>query len=195
MRIIQDIQILKDVVLKEIDSRKISIISVDGKDGSGKTTISKGLIVGDKLVHLNIDDTYLEKGKGGYVKSVKEVDLYNDIQKYKEKIVVIDGVCILEILSNINIIPELKIYIKKLDEYGNWEEAVDFDYTRDPEDIIHEIENDTRSYIESVASRATDIDIISDGKGSLMYEIIQYHHKYQPDINSDIIFESCRFAC
>lgn len=191
MKIIRNIFELKNNVACEVENAQIKIITIDGKDGSGKSTVANELCLDQRFVHVNLDDSrYLDTKKGGYVDYIKNDTLLKDIQKNQGKIIILDGICILEIMSRINQIPDLKIYVKKTDKNGHWYDGLDFDYSRDPEDIIQESENDTKKFME--------LEMVMDGKKypkyeyyeSIFHELIRYHHNYTPDLNSDIVYEN-----
>ena len=169
------------------------IISIDGKNGSGKSTLAKIISVELGFSHIELDsDRYLEKNKGKYVNYIFYDILKKDITELleKQKSIVIEGICILQILEIIEIKPNIKIYVKRMSKDGNfWYDAKLFNYSKSPDEIIKQEKNILQKFIrisseiEGITFNQTPI------KDSLTYEIIRYHHKYKPDLNADIIYE------
>ena len=169
------------------------IISIDGKEGSGKSTLSK--TISDKLgfVYIELDsDRYLEKNKGQYVKFISYDTLKEDITKLLEnrKNIVIEGICILKILNIIGIKPSIKIYIKRMSKDGHfWYDEKLFDYSKSPDEIIEQEDENLQEFIRiSAEIEGKTFDPIPLEE-SIFHEIIRYHFEYKPDLEADIIFE------
>ncbi len=117
MIIISDYSDLLITVLSHINSKKNGLIAIDGKDGSGKSRIADRLCSDGQFYHINLDDSrYLDKHHGEYIKYINKSILLMDIQDDTDKIIILDGICILDLLSEINRVPDLHIYVKKIDK-------------------------------------------------------------------------------
>ena len=192
MKVFQDIRELKEEVRNFIEIKGINIVSIDGKDGSGKSFLANLLSENSEFVHLNLDDDrYLIKQKSTYVDFIKYDNLKNDIDDYlnKNKKIIVDSICILKILNNIDINSGLIIYVKKLTQNGYWFEGDNFNYKRDVEDILNECEEELKSFIEIEAKIENKEPVKYKHRESIFHEIIRYHHEYKPDENADFIFE------
>lgn len=126
-----------------------------------------------------------------YLKHIKYGDLEKEIKinLNSNKVIVVDGICVLKIIDCIHVNSELKIYVKRLSSYGYWYDNNDFDYTRDVEDILRKHEESLKSFIQLKAKAEKETTVQYKYKESFFHEIIRYHHEYKPDKNSDIIYE------
>jgi adenylate kinase family enzyme len=186
MLIFQDIVKLKKEVFEIVNMKKIKIISLDGKNGSGKSYLSGFLSKNFEYIHLNLDsDRYLIKNQVKYVESIRYINLKNDIKNNidKDRISLIDGICVQKILDIIRVQPNLKIYVKRLSLSGHWIDGYYFDYNRDVEEILEEDMDEQKSFLEKVMKTNYE------HRENIFHEIVRYHHEYRPDINADLIFE------
>ena len=167
------------------------IISIDGKDGSGKSHLALCLCFrNENFIYFDLDTHYWSSKKLPYVENIDYEMLKNNIRNTlsDNEIVVIDGVCTLSILEKLSLNPTIAIYIKKLNDSGWWIDGKEFNYALDLEEVLEnkrkvslkwsELEGfDQNTEIKSV----TDIDI--------SYDIIRYHFRHKPDKNADIIYK------
>jgi hypothetical protein len=103
---------------KEVSLGKFSIIAIDGHLGVGKTTIAKLLSnqLGFECIHL---DNFLSQGKGLFVKNLDFLSLKLVLRK---RPVLIEGICMLEVLEKLDVSADLVIYVN-----GAHAERSDFD--------------------------------------------------------------------
>ena len=95
---------------REITKRRLSIIAIDGHLGVGKTTVANLLSsqLGFECIHL---DSYLTYGKSRFVEYLD----YSSLEKAtSRRPILIEGICLLEVLKKLNISAELFIYIDGL---------------------------------------------------------------------------------
>lgn len=164
-----------------------TIISIDGKDGSGKSYLALCLCCrNENFIYFDLDTHYWSSKKLPYVKNIDYEMLQNNIRNTlsDKEIVVIDSVCTLSILEKLSLNPKIAIYIKKLDDSSRWISGKNFDYNCDLESLIEERKRVSQIPLElgEPESITTYIETLSD-------EVIRYHHRYKPDENADIIYE------
>lgn len=163
-----------DDLIKEIQSAKI--IGIDGTDGSGKTYLSHE--IGKKLgiPVLNLDD-YLIKDKESYVEHLKYKEISEFIGKNKNSLI-IEGVCLLDVLKKLHLDLDCLIYVKLIDEYDEW---------------LREEECDIRDSAEETIKRLEDtIKILypnNQGLDAFRKEIIYYHVNNRPVEKANYVFE------
>ena len=147
-----------------LQSKKRSIIAIDGDAGTGKTNLS--CYIGCKLIKnvINLDDFLIPK-QDCFVGALLIDRLKQRINILKNPI--IEGVCVLEVLEKLGIIDYVLIYCKEISEnIGNWSSA----YRLDIDD-----EADCQKQIQ----QHHGLDI----------EIIRYHYKYRPFEKANYIYQ------
>jgi len=193
MIVIKEYEELKNIISNHLTDTKNSIISVDGVDGCGKSTLSSRIAQDfPNIIHINLDDeNFLEQNKGGYINYIKYDFLKNTISDLikNNNIILIDGICILEILNQINLKSSLKIYVKKLVKPEFWLDGTDFDYSKNLEEVIKQKEEELKKFEFFIANEEKREPRDTDFSTTIEFEILQYHFKYRPDLNSDIVFE------
>lgn len=113
MKTFRDTEELKQEVVALVNSNSISVITIDGKDGVGKTCLAKRLCADTRYVPIDLDDDrYLHKNQGGCLGSIKFDVLEEKIREYTNdnKTVIIGYICIQKILDKIGIKSDLTIY-------------------------------------------------------------------------------------
>ena len=163
-----------DDLIKEIQSAKI--IGIDGADGSGKTYLSREIGKKLNIPVLNLDD-YLIKGKERYVEHLKYKEISEFIEKHKNSLI-IEGVCLLDVLKKLHLDLDCLIYVKLIDEYDEW---------------FHEEVCDIRDSAEETIKRFEDtIKILNpnnQGLHAFSKEIIYYHANNRPFEKANYVFE------
>ena len=101
------------------------LIAVDGVHGAGKSTLAQ--TIGEKLGGrvISLDEGYLDKHTGAYRESIRYEVLQRDIERFKaeERVLVIEGICLLEVLDEVDVSPDVAIYLKRIDQHGFWVDA------------------------------------------------------------------------
>jgi Cdc6-like AAA superfamily ATPase len=175
-----------------LSEKQYKYISIDGVDGTGKSTIAGLLAKKLNYKHINIDD-FLEINKGYYVKNIRYRDLEETIQKAGTAII-LEGVCVLDVLSQLEIKPDFMIYIKRITEYGFWRDGQLYNVEGDIDEFIEKENRDLYDFSKDMARiEGTKFDPNDCNISKLREEIIRYHHKYKPHEKADLIFlNSCR---
>ncbi|MFP3984343.1 MAG: NB-ARC domain-containing protein [Desulfurivibrionaceae bacterium] len=144
------------------------IVSIDGVDGVGKTTLSAKIAKELCLSTIELDD-FVQENKGGYVNYIDYDRLLDKI--ISNKFAVIEGICVLQVLNKIQIQPDVSVYIKEIDIYGFCNGQIKY---FPPYQSADEVINDRKSKGFSVEYEA---------------DVIRYHYSFKPHENSDFIFQ------
>lgn len=183
-------KIFNYVTLCVDERRKGVVISIDGVNGSGKSYLSSFLSKKNGYSYIDIDGDYLIPNKGKYIDFIRYHELKAKITSLLtvNKIIVVDGICILKVLNRIGFNSDIKIYVKKL-RLDLWRDGDLFDYHRNIADVLSE----KRASLEDFENVSAYIEgrspEINDSEEDMFHEIIRYHFEYEPDINADIVFE------
>lgn len=168
-----------------------NIISIDGKDGSGKTHLALCLCCrNENFIYFDLDTHYWSSKKLPYVENIDYEMLKNNIRNTlsDKEIVVIDGVCTLSILDKLSLNPTIAIYIKKIDNLGWWIDGKEFNYDLDLEKVLENKREVSRKWSELEGfDQNRDVKSVTDT--DISYDIIRYHFRHKPDKNADIIYE------
>lgn len=151
---------------KLMDSKYI--VSIDGVDGVGKTTLSVKIARELCLPIIELDD-FVEENQGGYVNYIDYDCLLEKI--ISNKSAVVEGICVLQVLNKIQIEPDVSVYIKVVDRYGFCNGQIKY---YPPDKTADEVINDRKSKGFSVGYEA---------------DVIHYHYSFKPYENSDIFFQ------
>lgn len=172
------------------EGRKSLVISVDGVNGSGKSYLAWSLSNKYGYAYIDIDGNYLIQNNGKYIDFIKYNKLSEKITALSNtnKIMVVDGICILRVLNTIEINPDIKIYVKKI-HFGHWRDGNLFDYKRNIDELLVERRESLEEFENISAHIEGRSSEINDSEEDMSHEIIRYHYEYKPDINADIVFE------
>lgn len=158
--------------LKCLSLNSPSIISIDGVDGVGKSTLACKIAEELSLPHIEID-TFVHAQKEGYIKNI-------DYDRFGERIVqaiisnqmiVVEGICVQQVLKKISLTPNVSVYVKVIDDYGFWMDQIRlFPPDRSADEIIDErkAKRFSLGHVE---------------------EIIRYHYTFKPHEHANYIFE------
>ena len=158
--------------LKHLSLNSPSIILIDGVDGVGKSTLACKIAEELSLPHIEID-TFVQEQKEGYIK-------YIDYDRFGKRIaqamisnqmIVVEGICVQQVLKKISLTPYVSVYVKVIDDYGFWKDQIRlFPPDRSADEIIDErkAKRFSLGHVE---------------------EIIRYHYTFKPHENAKYIFE------
>jgi hypothetical protein len=175
-----------------VAENRSQLISIDGVDGSGKSYLSEFLVKEKGYSYIDIDADYLIPNDGKYIEFIRYSVLKADVIKLlsSKRIIVIDGICILKILENIDLEPDIKVYVKKL-IFGEWRDGRLFDYSCKIEDVLAVKRKEAQEFENNAAFiEGREPAILNNSEENMQDEIIRYHFAYQPENNADIIFEN-----
>lgn len=154
-----------------------NIIGIDGADGSGKTTLSKEIGQHLGLPILNLDD-YLIRSQGSYVDHLKYNELLEFIEINKNTLI-IEGLCLIDVLKRIDLQLDCFIYVKLMNNIGEWLDEEECD-----------IKGSVNEMIQELGRRVKMVEPECQGISIFREEIISYHKRSRPFEKADIIFES-----
>lgn len=141
------------------------IITIDSRDGAGKSWLAKNLsnLIGAGVVSL---DPFLRENQGAYVRNLDLTAIRTALEACATP-KIIEGVCVLEVLDSLDCRPDVLIYVKK----------IRFGYVWLEDDML---ERDPAEPIEQLIRRKSLTPFTE--------EVIRYHDKYLPSKKADIIF-------
>lgn len=160
------------------------LISIDGIDGSGKTTLAEGLsgLLNAEVVQI---DDFLQKNQGDYLAHIRYEDLSRHLSGLLKhsKLVIFEGCCVLSVLRRLSCSADLTVYCKKLDRHGLWVDGHFLSEWTSAEEYIQHLRDIQRKMTLLEDTPATD-----DLPG-LEIDIITYHFEYRPDRIARFIFQ------
>jgi hypothetical protein len=171
------------------------IISVDGWTGAGKSTFTESFAGNDDIEIISFDD-YLERNSGKYL----EVFNFNALENIiittvnSGKQILIEGICMNEVLQNISVECDFKVYIKELGIFEDWYYEKYLNETKTTEEIFAEDdkEPEVNIYEESNSNmdkRLNDDADLSQQRKGMFYDLVSYHRDYKPQDNCDLLIE------
>lgn len=98
-----------DAITKEILGRDSKLIGIDGRLAVGKTAVAKSLAARLNCACLHLDD-YLEPHTGQFVGSLRFDALLHALHDCRDR-VVIEGICLMEVLERLRRVPDYLIYV------------------------------------------------------------------------------------
>ena len=175
-------------ISKILKNENYRLIAVDGVDGSGKSSLSKDLSEELGYLHINLDD-YLEKNRGNFVKYIKYELLEKKIKSTKNP-VIIEGVCVLDVLKNLKLRPDYLIYIKRMSDFGFWYDDYLCDVKADIDGFIENENLELKKFSEVMANiNGEEFNSENCKIPKLREEIIRYHYEFKPHNHANFIFK------
>lgn len=155
-------------------------IGVDGTNGAGKSTFAAALANALGICHLNLDD-FLVKKQGGFLTHLKYDEIKHKISDLD--CFVIDGVCLLNVLEEIDTPVDCLVYVKRMC-HGLWADEGDCEVSEEVEEYIKK-EKETIRLIERSETTPNTLGLVE--------EIIRYHDKYKPQQQTELFYtrEDC----
>lgn len=125
MHVITTINDIAEAVPRKVSAQAV-LVGIDGFDGTGKTTLAFALA--KKLGGIRVGlDSYIEKDREAdrYVGLLRLEDLQRDLIGLSccFSHVVVDGVCLSEVLEQIGGAPDYIVYVKKVSPQGLWHDG------------------------------------------------------------------------
>jgi len=174
-------------IVELINGGTYQLICIDGVDGAGKSTLAKNLSESLGVNCITLDD-YVENEKGSYVEFL-DLDRLNEALSYPLKPIIIDGICLLDVLSRIGISPDLLVYVKRMSSYGSWRDEDVCEITEDIEEFIRKEEQDLKDFcVVEAEIENSEFNEKEFSFSKLRKEIFRYHYNYSPHKKADVIF-------
>ena len=153
-------------------------ISIDGIDGSGKTTLADKLAknLGGKVISF---DKYLIPHKGIYLSYIRYAELSSDLAIFEEEatsVIILEGLCLLSVLERLSIEPEISVYIRRVDTDGIWLDEI---FNSEDNDV-----NDVLRRLDKIENRRNKPGIADKDR-----ELARYHIEKKPITDADFVFD------
>ena len=158
--------------IRDLSLKSPSIISIDGVDGVGKSTLSCKIAEELSLPNIEID-TFVQEQQDGYTKYIDYDRLGERIvqDRISNQMIVVEGICVQQVLKKMSLTPDVSVYVKVIDGYGFWMDQIRlFPPGKSADEMINErkVKGFSLGHVE---------------------EIICYHYTFKPHENADYIFE------
>jgi hypothetical protein len=186
----------KDVVehVKRITTAsQTRLIAIDGFDGCGKTMLARTLRDHLACQLIEIDD-FLNRNEVGYVEHLRYEDLKVVLAEgiSNDHLVVIEGICILEVLARLAAVSDVHIYVKRVRLFGStvyWSDREACDSPFQPEEYLRQSWEEVKEFRGMMGEPVEDSNPLSD---STERDLVMYHHKFRPQDRADIVLENDR---
>jgi len=156
-----------DRLIDHISGQAVGLITVDGRDGSGKTYLASELHKRLGSLHLTEADFRTTDLEGHFVPELEE--LKAAIGKASDDAYVIFDSCLmLSTLESLGIEADISIYVKKLSPMGLWSDVDEVGCERPRDEAL---------------KRATNM-----GATEFRIQVIDYHYDYEPHLRSDVVY-------
>lgn len=158
--------------IKNLSSKSPRIISIDGVDGVGKSTLACKFSEELSLPHVDID-TFVQEQQGGYIDHLDYDRLSESIRQaiIANQVIILEGICVQQVLKKLSLDSDTKVYVKAIENNGFWMDQIRFFH---PDKSANEI-------IAERKAKRFSLGHVED--------IIRYHYTFKPHENADYIFE------
>ena len=159
------------------------IVSIDGWSGSGKTTLAADLAERLGLRRYELDE-YLHEQHGGFLEHLDYPRLSTALPNVRAATapVLVDGICVLEVLERLGLRSDLKVYVRRISASGIWHDGLKLDPSRTAEEVIAEDRQSAERWAEMHGKK------FADGSEPLAWEVIRYHYRHLPHEGADVYF-------
>jgi len=189
MRVTRSISALIEAIISEDDVGKGFLLGIDGMDGAGKTNLATR--VGKKLNASVIAlDDFIEENKDAYVPILESEDV-RSVRANADGPVIVEGVCLLAAIEKIGIPISRLVYVKKIDQYGVWDDEDECDPPENIEELLEKKRQELKAF-RKVEAQLENAEMPKDEQvqlSGLRKEVIRYHAKYRPLGKADYVFE------
>lgn len=158
--------------LKNQSLKSPSIISIDGVDGVGKSSLACKFLKELGFAHIEID-TFVQEEQGGYLDYIDYTQLAVIIRQTltEKQGITLEGICVQQVLKQLHQKSNVKVYIKVIDKYGFWMDQIRlFPPDKSADEIIAERRK-----------KGFSLGHVED--------IIRYHYTFKPHEDVDYILE------
>ncbi len=136
-------------------------------------------------------DEYLRPGNDTYVPSIDFGRLRYSIEASKDYVLV-EGVCVLDVLARIPVKPAGLIYVKRLNRNGRWVDEDESSFECPVEEKLAELEGQAALFL-TCSSEPTDNPSGLGRSAARLFqfreEVIRYHARVRPFERANFIYE------
>ncbi|MBX9629036.1 MAG: hypothetical protein K2X67_00815 [Burkholderiales bacterium] len=154
-------------VLRQRAGSATHVVGIDGFMGSGKTKLAFALAESMNGIRVSLD-AYIDRDveSKNYSEKIMRHYLVSDLRKLQAafQFVVLEGICLLEVLATISRTPDSHVYVKRISTGGLWHDGFHLeDYETD--------------------------QAITENQEGLHKSEFEYHSKWRPHERAIAIFE------
>lgn len=164
-----------DKVVEHLQRKPYGIIAIDGRDGSGKSHLSRLLndVCGGTLLS---EETYRSASLDGLFEFDNLKFMQDLAAALKSKPVIFESCFMQAVLKNLGLKPDIIIYIKAMSATtGEWND-------------IHEPEEESMK--DEALKKETDFGKnIGIPPSNFRLQMISYHYDFKPQDTSDLVYE------
>lgn len=183
--VVTTVDALMRALAPHINRGDLGLVAIDGWAGAGKSHLATVLARRLGGTHINLDD-FLDEKKDGFVAHLRYGEVATAVGGGRDRgFVVLDGVCVLEVLSRLNRQPGVHIYVKCMLRGIQWLPEATLARASAAEALAHE-EQQARFY-----AKLSDRPLVP-GEGlvaGLERDLIDYHYRYRPHETADLVYE------
>lgn len=143
------------------------LVGIDGFMGSGKTKLAFALAESLGGIRVSLD-AYIDRDVSAedYAEKIMGPYLSSDLGKLKGafQFVIVEGICLLQVLATVSLVPASLVYVKRISTAGLWHDGF---------------------HLEDFE---TDREIVENQEGLHRSEF-EYHSKWRPHVRAEIIYE------
>ena len=162
-----------------------SLIGIDGWPGAGKSTLADRLSerLGVRVVHL---DSLLDMNRGAFTPNIRYSELEREL---KHRPLIVEGVCLLEVLSRAAAEPDVLIYVKKFDAHGVWVDEEDCELIEPLDPALERVRSVAGLFAKfDAAIEARSLSSDEEPSLPLTEECLTYHAKYRPTVRATCFY-------
>ena len=173
MKVVDEHELVAEILRAEAATKRPLVVSVDGLTGSGKSTLSKYLAAAVPAVHVKID-SFVEREQGSYVQYLRFPELAARVKAEIDggNVVLLDGVCTATVLERLGVHPDVRIYVAKLDDCGDWSDGA--------------LYTSGLTEAEAVEQEEAAVAPFGESLSDLRREIMHYHFAFRPWESADL---------
>lgn len=164
------------------------VFGIDGKDGTGKSTLATEVCARLSWPLLSID-TLLTTKAGEYVKYIEYAKLKAFVASQSGPAIV-EGVCLLEVAEHAEVALDRHTYVKRISSAGRWDDEDICDFDEPAENVIHRWNDHAKRFAQIESGSGAGQSLAEDDEPCLFNELIRYHGKFKPARRADYIFEN-----
>ena len=191
MKICKDIQEIVDAVGTSLNRQIGFIISLDGVDGIGKTSVASKLAQLLGGVHIEFDK-FRNASEDSYLNSIRYHELSDRVrgQLPLTKDLVCEGICAMQVFERLRICPDLTIYVQKVTPINDYllpaySEMISAKLP--PADYLRQSTQEAEALAREFGKSPRTIDPLAE---SITKDLYCYHYNYHPKDKADIVFQN-----